>query len=357
MRKALSLDDVLIVPKFSNIESRRNVDISSTIGKLKLSIPIISSNMDSVTGTLLATKMYDNGAIGALHRFQSIEDNVHQYLSVRNNNAHAMVSFGLGREELKRAETLYVAGADHFILDVAHGATMETVRQVKAFREVLGHTPQLIVGNFASLSSFNDFLYHLGNKGAIDALKLSVGSGSACTTRTVTGCGLPTFETLNQFSLSEHFYPIILDGGIKTSGDMAKALAAGASAVMMGRIFAQTEESPGEVISAHNTTWENEQRLRAHGITEGRWKWYRGSASAESYEAQGKTSSWRTAEGDAYFVPVTGTVANVLQQYSAGVKSAFSYVGAQSLGDFWEKAEFVEITSAGHSESFAHGRL
>lgn len=342
MKKALSLDDVLIVPKFSEVISRKDVDISAQIGTLKLNVPIISSNMDTVTGPKLAIEMYKNGAVGALHRFQSIEDNVRQYLEVRKDDAQTIVSFGVGKAELERAETLYNAGAHLFVLDVAHGASIEVVKQIQEFRRTLGHTPQLIVGNFASLSSFNDFLYRLGNDSAIQALKLSVGSGSACSTRIVTGCGLPTFETINQFTQSMHMYPVILDGGIKTSGDMAKALAAGASAVMMGRVFAQTMESPGNRIETADHTL---------------CKVYRGSASLESYAAQGKVSDWRTAEGEAFLVPITGTVESVIKQYSAGVKSAFSYVGARTLNDFWERADFVEITNSGHKESHPHGKI
>lgn len=339
MNNPLSFDDVLIIPQFSNIISRKDVTVTSSFLGEDI-FPVISSNMDTVTEWPMARAMAEYGARGCLHRFQSIQDNLEPF---RQTGKPQYVSIGLGDGELERGAALFQAGATHFIIDVAHGANIEVVRQAKALRQIIKSNAMLVVGNFATAKSIEDFLYasnsvpHQHSPVQVDAVKLGIGSGAACTTRLVTGCGLPTLASI--LDVRQH-YPslkIIADGGIKTSGDLAKAFAAGANAVMIGKLLAGADEAPGtEYLGA---------------------KKYRGSASEESYAKQNKLSEWRTAEGAAYFVPATGPVKNTLQTLEAGLRSAMSYAGASTLEEFQQKARLTQITNLGLKESGAHGKI
>lgn len=332
MKESLSFDDVLLTPKFSNVVSRKDVKISTTVANSFLPLPIISSNMDTVTNEVMAKAMSQNGGVGCLHRFQSIEDNIRQYI---NSQSYPWVSIGLGDAELERAQALYSVGANVFVLDVAHGASMEVVKQTKKLKYNLHPSARIIVGNFANAKSIEDFNFHLGE--TVNAYKSGVGGGSACLTRVVTGCGNSTFGSI--LDCASLGLDIIADGGIRNSGDFAKAIAAGAKAVMLGGMLAGTDEAPGEIV-----------------ITNGAWKKYRGSASLESYEVQGKVAHHRTAEGESFLVPYTGPVANVLQSLEAGLRSSMSYVGAETILEFQQLAEFIRITGGGLKESSAHGK-
>lgn len=336
MKLDLCFDDVLIAPQFSYVKSRKDVDVSEEFCGDLLNLPIISSNMDTVTGVKMVHAMREYGAQAALHRFQSIEENVKQFRECSDDFFKPIVSIGIGKKELERAEALSSIGADKFLIDVAHGASMHVVEQVWELYELLKNNEKVIVGNFASARTIRDFNHHLSGK--VDAYKVGIGGGSACLTRVVTGCGGNTFgSVLDCASLG---FPIIADGGIRNSGDIAKALGAGATTVMIGRLFAGCDESPGELIATYK----------------GEMKKYRGSASTESYEVQGKVASHRSYEGDSYLIPYTGPVRDVLQQFEGGLRSALSYVGANNLREFREDIEFVQITGQGAKENGAHGK-
>lgn len=334
---SLSFADVLIKPQFSTIKSRKDVDVSQDFLGVTFGVPIISSNMDSVTENQMAHAMWKLGAGAAIHRFCSIEENVamfHQSCTTKT-----MVSVGLGSTEIERAEALFAVGANTFILDLAHGASLEAVKQVQSLRSAIGPNAKIVVGNFATKQSISDFKFHLGDD-KVDAWKIGIGGGSACTTRIVTGCGMPTLASiLDCAGVPE---PIIADGGITNSGDVAKALAAGASMVMIGKLLAGTTESPGLV------NWNLQGK---HAI-----KIYRGSASKESYEVQGKTADWRSAEGESFEIPFVGPAKGVINQLEGGLRSAMSYVNATNLNEFREFAELIKITGQGVKESQPHGK-
>lgn len=340
---ALSFDDVLLEPQFSDVLSRENVDISTRIGNTKLKLGIISANMDSVTGPWMAKAMIENGAMGCLHRFWTIEQNVEAF-----RDCNSWVSIGIGEHELERAKALYDAGAKTFIVDVAHGASMAVVNHVKRLRSAIVDA-DLIVGNFATARSIYEFKARAGV--VIDGYKVGIGGGSACTTRVVTGCGLPTLHSV--IDCSQLDVPIIADGGIRNCDDFAKAIAAGASAVMMGRLLAGCDESCAEITQGYTGLYDERNSGAGYSTISKR---YRGSASAESYEAQGKMAEHRTPEGDSFQVPYSGPVKNILQQFSAGLRSSLSYVGASTLDEFREKAVFNRVTEGGRAESFAHGK-
>lgn len=348
MKQALTFSDVLIQPKFSSIVSRKDVDLSHFFAGEEISLPVISANMDTITGVEMAKTLAANGAKACLHRFMSIEANVAMFKETKNTAVYQCrpwVSIGLGETELVRAHLLYEEGASVFFIDVAHGAQHAVVEQVKAVRRIIGPPGWIVVGNFATAQSVQTFLEHVGTD--VDGIKVGIGPGAMCTTREVTGCGYPQLSAIMEIAevTKKTGLTIIADGGMKTSGDIAKALAAGAHMVMLGSMLSGTDETPGE------------KRFYcepgANHVTTS--KRYRGSASNESYEAQGKASSWRTAEGEATWVESKGPVGHVLQQIEAGLKSALSYVGARNLEEFHNNAEFVQITNAGIMEGKAHG--
>jgi IMP dehydrogenase/GMP reductase len=354
MNEAITFEDVLIKPKFSLVESRKDVDLSfNGSGFPCMSLPIISSNMDSVTGVNMASAMIIGGAQACLHRFQSIEDNVQMFLDSRvggtGGYSAPLVSIGLGEKELERADALINVGALSLVVDVANGASIGVVKQVKELRKLFGNSIFITVGNFATGDSVKTFLEHEGN---VDGIKVGVGPGSRCLTRVATGIGYPQLSAIIEISqlLKRTNLTIIADGGMNRIGDCAKALGAGAHLLMSGSFFAGTEEAPGE------TVWEYEGQYISYdefieGFKNGYskeltpFKKYRGSASKESYEVQGKVAQHRTAEGDTTYIPLKGSVASVLQEIEGGLRSAFSYTNSMTLKEFHKNVEFVRVSS------------
>ena len=348
MNTSLSFDDVLILPQFSDIESRKDVNTESIVCGTKLSTPIISSNMACITNSRMAMAMTEVGAIGCLHRFWDIETNVKEFLLHQN----AWVSVGLGAKELERTIALKDSGAEDFVLDVAHGATVSVAKQAKAIRELIGKNKKLIVGNFATKETIKEFARQTAN--AADAYKVGIGNGGACTTRVVTGVGLPLFTSITDCVNSG--YDIIADGGCRNSGDICKSIAAGAKAVMSGRLFIDTMESAAELVDEDGVKISTYREQGGYVPTD-RYKQYSGSASQESYEAQGKVAEHRTAEGESYLVKITGqSVVDVVQEINAGLRSSMSYVGARNIDEYKKKSKFVQISSSSAAESAAHGR-
>lgn len=352
MNRYLTFDDVLIRPQFSDINSRSEVDLTVEIPGYDKFFPVISANMDTVTGEDMAATMFDYCGLGALHRFWSIEDNCKAIKNLLGQGRNAFCSFGLGDTELNRFSRLYSAGARLFILDVAHAAQQQVVDQYRKAKEF--KYAFIVVGNFASGESLYAFARKLGYWP--DGIKIGIGPGSACTTRLKTGIGIPQFSAIREIMNFVRYNSIggkppfvIADGGMRTPGDIAKALGAGADMVMLGGMLAGTDETPGEVIHSIQD-WANYQQ-KAYSF-----KQYRGSASKESYDDQGKDTSWRTAEGESFTVPYKGPVADVLADIEGGLRSAFTYVGARSLKEFHEKVEFIEISSAGYIEGTPHGK-
>lgn len=340
MNELVTFDDVLIKPRFSEVSSRQEVDLSTSIGDhCKLQLPLISANMDSVTNDRLAIELAKNGAIACLPRFSSIDDNVKLLNRSKYQNIVPMVSVGIGPQELERAYALFHAGATTIVVDVAHGAQMSVVRQVEQIGHIVGSGADIVVGNFASAESIDDFKFIL-SKSSVAAWKIGIGPGSACTTRVKTGVGVPQLSAIQECTKSGNV--VIADGGIKTPGDVAKAIGAGARAVMIGGMFAGVDEAPGDFCTAPGS--------------EHLYKQYRGSASKESYDAQGKNAKWRTPEGESFLVKAKGPVSEILQDIEGGLRSSFTYVGAKNLQDFQAKVRFVRISGSSIKENGAHGK-
>ena len=358
--KYLTFDDVLIKPKYNTVSSRKDVNLSSWLG-LNLTLPVISANMDTITGPEMAKVMRSAGGVGALHRFSTPEQRLKDFKNLYYKMTDVFVSIGVGDQEFEVATELYKEGARLFIIDVAHGASQAVVEQLKRIKD--NHLDAFVmVGNFATKSSVVAFIHHcnLINAKKPDAIKVGVGPGSMCTTRIKTGCGVPQLSAINEIShhLSDTSIKVVADGGMKSPGDIAKALAAGADAVMIGGMFAGTEETPGELVyeSYHDQIDYSTGKLIGRIGKGAPKKKYRGSASLESYKIQGKDESWRAAEGESVLMEPRGSVLPILNDIEGGLRSAFTYVGAKNMYEFKQNSEFIEVSRNSLVENGSHGK-
>lgn len=354
MKLVLSYDDVLITPKFSMVTTRQEVKLDTVIGHHLFSSPLISANMDTVTGVEMAKKLGQLNVATCLHRFCTVEENVQMFKDAQN--PYAFCSVGISTKEYERFEMLWEAGCRNFIIDVAHAASYTTFAMYRNMVDKIlsvGYESSIIVGNFATKIEVMEFLKHcsLHRVDFPSAIKCGVGSGSKCKTRMVTGAGWPTLQTL--LDIKQLGIPMIACGGHKNSGDIAKALAAGAVGVMIGSLFSGTHETPGDVCVFGEAIKDFNPKEYYSTVLE---KKYRGSASKESYEVQGKVSSHRAPEGESGWVDYKGPVEDTINEIHAGLKSSCSYVNAFNLTEFRYNAELVQITGAGYKESTPYGK-
>ena len=335
MRQTLSYDDVLLVPQSSDITSRSQVDVGSSLDDdIHLEIPIISSPMDTVTENKMATCMSDAGGFGVIHRYNTIEQQgriVTEALVATKGEAPIAAAIGVSGDYLERAQAVVDSGANILCVDVAHGHHSMMKNALAKLREVFGNSVHIMAGNVATGKGACD----LAEWGA-DSVRVGVGGGSICSTRLVSGHGVPTFQSVMDCVDAGCPIPIIADGGMKTSGDIVKALAAGADFVMLGSMLAGTDQSPGQVFDAGDK----------------KYKVYRGMASSEAQvNWRGKTS---TPEGISTTIPYKGDVNSILADLKGGIQSGMSYSGAKTIQELQAKAQFTQQTSAGRGESHTH---
>ena len=471
IREGVTFDDVLLVPKFSDITSRTQTDLSTKLSKnITLNIPLISANMDTVTESTMAVTMARQGGIGIIHRFLTIQEQANQVLKVKRSGSvmienpylvsqdetistaldimtekevsgllvvdsesklvgilterdvlfesldstklvrelmtkdvitskpsinvdeakdilknnrieklplvdddqkiHGLyttqdilntenypiashdtkgrplvgAAVGVKGDFLERTEALLEAGTDAIVVDIAHGHSENAISTVKNIKKAFPDC-ELIAGNVATAQGTEDLI-----KAGVDAVKVGVGSGSICITRVITGSGVPQLTAVLDCAEIGKKYdiPIISDGGTRTSGDATKALAAGASSVMLGSMLGGTDESPGSTISKNGK----------------RYKIYRGMASLAA--ARGRKSKETglvdlgddlndyVAEGVEAFVPYKGSVTDILTQITGGIRSGLSYCGGHTIQQMQENAEFIKMSGAGFAESKPH---
>ena len=337
MKKTLSFDDVLLVPSYSDIKSRGEVDLSVDMGgNLNLSLPIVASPMDSVSEDEMALAMADAGGISIIHRYNTIERQVELIKRViaEHYPINVGAAVGVTGDYLERAYAIRAAGVNTICVDIAHGHHTLMKEALDTLRNKFNNSLHIMAGNVATLEGFND----LADWGA-DSIRVGIGGGSICSTRLQTGHGVPTLQSVMDCAKSDRDATLIADGGIKTSGDVVKALAAGADAVMLGSMLAGTDETPGGVFVDKY----------GDGLD---YKVYRGMASRNAQmDWRGKSSS---PEGISTTVRYKGPVLDVLQDLTGGIKSGFSYSGARTLSELHAKAEFIRQTLAGQSESNTH---
>ncbi len=352
MKKALSFDEISLVPRYNNIASRKDVDTSIQFGDLDLQLPIFSSNMDTITGSNMAQTMWRLGGLGFLHRFCSIEDNIFLYQEIQSLSApitgvcvvpgDAVVSLGVN-EGLDRFQALYEVGARYFCIDIAHGHSKvvgDLITKIKEFDQGVHVT----AGNVCHAAGAE----FLADRGA-DAIKVGIGPGSVCSTRVKTGFGVPQFSAIQDCRRVNCF--IIADGGIRYPGDAVKAFVAGANAIMIGGMLAGTDETPGKVRQDYDKIYGPPRPIGKP------YKLFRGMASKEAQDDfMGSMGEWKTAEGVQIKVPAKGPAEAVISDIMGGIHSGMTYTGANNLQQIRERTEWVEISPAGAAEGRPHGK-
>lgn len=354
---ALTYDDVLLMPQYSEIKSRKDVSTKTKLSRnIELNIPIISANMDTVTNAEMSIALARLGGVGGMHRFLTIDEQVEEVKKVKgakfdsSKYPHAATdkdgrllvgaTIGIKDESLKRAGALLEAGADFLVIDTSHGHTKHVLGALQAIKKQFNGV-DVVAGNVATAEAARDLV-----QAGADAVKVGVGPGSVCTTRLVAGVGVPQLTAvLEVVEAIGNQVPVIADGGIKTSGDITKALAAGASTVMIGSLFAGTDESPGEIIKMGDVKVKRTRGMASQG------------AQIDKYRKVDLTEvefDHIVPEGVEATVPYRGSVEKVVYQLVGGVRSGMSYLGANTILEMPGKASFVRITSAGLYESRPH---
>lgn len=347
LRLGLTYDDVLLVPRRSSVRSRQQVSLATKLSRrVALQIPVVAANMDTVCLGDMAAAMARLGGAGIVHRFLPVDQHAQEVEKAKRATGGLPIGAAVGTDHdmIERARAVIEAGADAVVLDIAHGHAEHAIDGVKRLKDAFADT-DVIAGNVATAAGAVDLV-----EAGADAIKVGVGPGGVCTTRIVAGVGVPQFTAVADVVAADVGVPIIADGGIKTSGDIAKALAIGADTVMIGSMFAGTKESPGEV----------EQGER------GLVKRVRGMASREAVERRAERSGeelddeyfeHRAPEGVEGTVPYKGEVSKLIHQLMAGVKSAMSYQDATDMATFHANAQFIRVTPSGLRENHPHATL
>ncbi|MBL0714855.1 MAG: guanosine monophosphate reductase [Desulfosarcina sp.] len=339
MTDAITYDDVLLVPSYNHWESRKvvDIDIADKSGKLHLDLPVMTANMDSVTEDAMANFIGAMGGIGVIHRFMSIEENVRIFKAC---NYKTFVSIGCSEMDLERTEALRDAGAEMFCIDVAHAHARYVGKTLRKIRAILGREACIMAGNVATYAGA-DFLASLN----ADIVKVGIGGGSVCTTRIKTGFGVPNLTAIKNCARVDR--SVVADGGIRTPGDIVKALAFGADSVMIGSMLAGTRPTPGDVISRRDPQG-NEFKVKV----------YRGMASSEAQDAfHGGMTEWKTAEGVSLDVPYREDEELIIADIIGGLRSGLTYGGASTIRELQRKLDYIRITPAGWIENQAHRPL
>ncbi len=343
IKEALTFDDVLMLPRFSSILPS-NTDISLKLtNNIKLKVPFLSSAMDTVTESNMAIAMAQEGGIGVIHRNLNIQKQSSEVKKVKNKKLLVGAAVGTNKEDFERAKALIDSGADIIVIDTAHGHSKKVLKTLSKLKKIKSKIP-FCVGNIAT----GEAAKKLYNSGA-DIIKVGIGPGSICTTRMVAGIGVPQISAIMDVkkALNKKNIKIISDGGIKFSGDIAKALAAGADAIMMGSIFAGTDESPGKKFKSGGKTFKQYRGMGSIGAMSA------GSAN-RYFQSNFKDKSKFVPEGVEGRVEYKGKVSKIIYQLQGGLRSSMGYIGAKSLKEINKKAKFVKITKAGFYESMVH---
>ena len=478
LRVGLTFDDVLLVPKFSDVKSRKDADTSTRFSRrIKLSIPIVSANMDTVTESAMAISLARQGGIGVIHRFLTVEEEVYEVLKVKRSEGvliedpitlgpdrtvreawdiigerdiggivivdlggrvlglltrrditleddlgrkvkevmtpkkdlifarkgvaldqarsilhqhkveklpildakgrltglitskdimkrrqfpnatkdskgrlRVAAAVGVKGDHLLRSRKLLEAGADALVVDIAHGHSVYAIETVKEIKKEFGDV-EVVAGNVATERGALDLI-----RAGADAVKVGVGSGSICVTRVVTGSGVPQLTAIMDSAggASGAGVPIIADGGIRNPGDVTKAMAAGASSVMIGSLFAGTEESPGPTVLREGVRYKLTRGMASLAATVDRRVRETHSSGPKEDELIEEVIEENVPEGVEGLIPYKGRVEEVVKQLVGGLRSGMSYSGAHTLLELRQKAEFMKITSAGHKESLPH---
>ncbi len=351
IRYGLTFDDVLLIPQRTSLTSRRQAQLETLCTQnIHLPTPLLSANMASVTEAEMAIAMAQNGGLGIIHRFYSEEEQLQQVQRVKSQTAteqtstcdpHGQLRAGAAigvRNRMSRASNLVKAGADCLVFDVAHAHADHVIKHLKTLKQTLPDV-DILVGNIATSSAAEDLI-----AAGADGLKVGIGPSPVCSTRQNTGCGVPQLTAIYDVATvaKEHDIPVCADGGIRTAGDIVKAIAVGASCIMNGSLFAGAHESPGDIIWKDGCPYAQ----------------YYGSAStvnkqrpAQSASDQQNRSQLEFIEGIATEVPYRGPASVLIQELCEGIQSGMSYCGAGTIAEMPNVAECIQITTNGVAES------
>jgi len=344
IKEALTFDDVTLAPKYSEIlPSEVNTSIQLT-SHLKLKIPLLSSAMDTVTESKMAIAISNAGGIGVIHRNLDIKKQIIEIKKVKKKKLLVGAAVGAGLNEFDRAKAIIKEGVDLIVVDTAHGHTKKVGEIIKYIKKFKNNKIALCAGNIATPEAAK-FLIKLG----VDIIKVGIGPGSICTTRLVAGIGVPQLSAILSVrnGLRNKNIKIISDGGIKYSGDLAKAFAAGADAVMIGSLFAGTDETPGKLIKKNGKLFKSFRGMGSVGAMN------KGSADRYFQNKQKDTSKY-VPEGVEGFVKYKGNVGNIIYKLIGGLRSSMGYLGSRNITKLRIKPNFVKITKAGFYESMVH---
>ena len=359
-KKGLTFDDVLLIPAESHVLPNEVKLDTKLASNLELHIPLISAGMDTVTEGNMAIAMAENGGLGVIHKNLSIEAQVEEVKKAKTKVVDpklphpalddqgrllAAAAVGVTSDTFERAEALLNAGADAIVIDTAHGHSAGVLRKIKEIRD---HFPKatLIAGNVAT-GEGTAALFDAG----VDVVKVGIGPGSICTTRIVAGVGVPQITAIYDAASVAQKYgkKIIADGGIKYSGDVVKALAAGGNAVMLGSMFSGTTEAPGTIFTNEGKQFKSYRGMGSVGAMSQQ------HGSSDRYFQGGVNEANKLVpEGVEALVPYKGDVSNIIYQIDGGLRAGMGYVGADTIEELIENSQFVQITNAGLRESHPH---
>ena len=344
IKEALTFDDVTMAPKYSEVLPSE-VDTSTKLSSnLTLKIPLLSSAMDTVTESKMAIAIAKAGGIGVIHRNLEIKKQIEEIKKVKKLKLLVGAAVGAGPLELRRAEAILKVKVDLIVVDTAHGHSKKVAEIIRVIKKSKTDKTTLCAGNIATAEAAK-FLIKLG----VDIVKVGIGPGSICTTRLVAGIGMPQLSAILevQKGLKNKKAKIIADGGIKYSGDIAKALSAGADAVMIGSLFAGSTETPGKLIKKNGKLFKSFRGMGSVGAMN------KGSAD-RYFQTKQKDTSKYVPEGVEGFVKYKGDVKSIIYKLIGGLKSSMGYLGAKKVLNLKNKPNFVKITKAGFYESMVH---
>tara|TARA_B100000586_G_scaffold251385_1_gene210533 strand:- start:1283 stop:2356 length:1074 start_codon:yes stop_codon:yes gene_type:complete len=343
IKDSLTFDDVTLVPNYSSVLPSETVTSIKLANNLNLRIPLMSSAMDTVTESKMAIALSKAGGLGIIHRNLTIEKQVKEAKKVKKSKHLVGAAVGVSPKDLERAIELNKASVDLIIIDTAHGHTKKVLEMIKRIRKKIKNCV-FCAGNIATGRAAK-FLADNG----VDIVKVGIGPGSICTTRLVAGIGVPQLSAVMEVkkALKNYKTRIISDGGIKFSGDLAKAIAAGADSIMIGSLFSGTTESPGKVFKHKGKLFKNFRGMGSVGAMS------IGSAD-RYYQKKFKNLSKYVPEGVEGIVKFKGPVEKIIYNLIGGLKSSMGYLGAKTIKDLQKNGEFVKITKAGFYESMVH---
>jgi IMP dehydrogenase len=348
----LTYDDVLLLPDASDVVPSEVETFTQLTRGIKLGIPLISAAMDTVTESAMAIAMAKLGGIGIIHRNLPIEEQVTHAKLVKGAGLIVGAAVGVGDDGFARAQALIDVGVDVIVVDTAHGHHRAVLDAISRIKDLYGDQ-EVIGGNVATRAGAQVLI----NAGA-DAVKVGVGPGSICTTRVIAGVGVPQVTAIMEVAKAckKADVPLIADGGLQHSGDIAKAIVSGADTVMLGSLLAGCDESPGELLESNGK----------------KFKRYRGMGSLGAMQSRGETKSFSkdrymqddvlsedklVPEGIEGKVSYRGPVASVVHQLVGGLRSGMGYAGAENIEALQKRGRLIQITSAGLQESHPHDVL